>query len=373
MNHRMKILSEIAEGVEDVAVPDDAEAKAREAISDAILEYERLLCLDEVRDLVSPFIENEVVYDDDMGIVITTEEDFDSLDNTFEEDGDKFAVKAGKRYRLSAIEEYPTSKLAHTVYSSMVDLASRYVEAQEIGTVQMLMLPAIDETHCPVCQSSNTDFVYEENGAYMYLCHECLVSFAVDQAPVLDFAVEPDYVELGPDISSNILATPEGMLWEVFISGEPVSSGIAQGYQEALGHCKTWYETYIGIEPGTVYASTFTGSDMQVTSKSASEVTGTNLKTGKPFSVKTSMFIDQLASYELVRSASNVCYADTAEVGSQFQGVDGNLIEVTSKVAGMVEYADTSVAGNMYDSGMKKWLPTQEFYSMLDTKDYVVI
>ena len=188
MGHRQDVLAQVAEGVEDVYTMDEAEAEAREAISDAIVEYERLLCRDEIEELVAPFTEPEVVFDDDLEIVQATEEDFADLDAVFEEADERYALKDGRKYRFSALAKRP-STLASRLYASQMDVAGRYVTAGDIGSIEYLMGPQ-DPTCCPMCSSANTTMVYEDAPADTFMCNECGTSFSVDHS-MGTMAVEP--------------------------------------------------------------------------------------------------------------------------------------------------------------------------------------
>lgn len=372
MGHRQDVLAQVAEGVEDAYTMDEAEAEAREAISDAIVEYERLLCRDEIEELVAPFTEPEVVFDDDLEIVQATEEDFADLDAVFEEADERYALKDGRKYRFSALAKRP-STLASRLYASQMDVAGRYVTAGDIGSIEYLMGPQ-DPTCCPMCSSANTTMVYEDAPADTFMCNECGTSFSVDHS-MGTMAVEPvtDTMEFSPGIESHISFGPDGVSWCVTLEGIEVSSGSAQGYAEALDHCQTWYDRYIGIAEGDVYASAHTGSKMRIASVSGNSVSGVQLDSGALFTATAAALVGQIERGDIIRSARHDVYADVAVEGSQYQGDDGNVIEVMAKGEGMVQYADTASAASMFNEGAAKWLPVQEFYAMIDEKGYVAI
>lgn len=372
MGHRQDVLAQVAEGVEDVYTTDDAEASAREAISDAIVEYERLLCRDEIEELVAPFTEPEAVWDDALEVVQATEEDFADLDAVFEEADQRYAVKDGKRYRFSALEKRP-SALAARLYASQMDIAGRFVTAGEIGGIDYLTGMPFDPMSCPVCLSCNTTMVYGEALADTYMCNDCGKTFSVDKslAPVPEAVC--DVVPLSPEIEAHVSFGPDGVRWSVVFEGETVSEGTARGYSEALDHCQTWYDRYIGISEGDVFASAHTGSKLRVTAKADGRVSGIRLDTGASFEATAAAFVGQIGRADIIKSGRGDLYADVAEEGDQYQGPDGNVIEVMDKEAGMVQYADTASEAAMFNAGAAKWLPVQEFYAMIDEKGYAAI
>lgn len=373
MGHKQDILAQVAEGVEDVYTVDDSEAEAREAISDAIVEYERLLCREEIEALVAPFTEPEVIFNEEIGVVKATEEDFADLDAVFEEADERYAVKEGKRYRFSAIEKRPAI-LANKLYACQMDIAGRFVTAGEIASIDYLTGVPVDPMACPVCMSFNTTMVYEDALADTYLCNDCGKSFSVDHEDCPTCA-DPvtDVFPLGDSVDALVSVGVDGISWAVVIDDDIVLAGTAGGYEEALDNCKLWYECFDGIDVGGVYASAHVGSKMRIESKTASELSGVRLDTGAPFTVKAASFVDQITSGEIIRSARSDMYADVAEEGTQYQGLDGNIIEVMSKSAGMIQYADTACCAPMHNHGAAKWLPTQEFYAMIDKKSYASI
>lgn len=372
MGHRQDVLAQIAEGVEDVYTTDDAEAEAREAISDAIVEYERLLCRDEIEELVAPFTEPEIVFDDETGVVQATEEDFESLETAFEEAEQRYALKGGRKYRFSALKKRP-STLAARLYASQMDVAGRFVTAGEVNGIDYLSGEPYDPMSCPACLSPDTTVVYCDEGHDTYMCNECGKSFTVDKP--LGQMPEPvcDVIEFCPDIEANISFGPDGVAWRVELGGIAVSEGTAQGYAEALDHCRAWYDRYIGIAEGDVYASAHTGSKMRITSKDGDKVAGVRLDTGAAFEASAAALVGQIERSEIIKSARRDVYADVAVEGSQYQGADGNVIEVVAKDEGMVQYADTASDAPMFSEGATKWLPVQEFYAMVDEKGYAAI
>lgn len=372
MGHRQDVLAQVAEGVEDVYTMDEAEAEAREAISDAIVEYERLLCREEIEELVAPFTHPEAVFDEDLGIVQATEEDFADLDAVFDEADQRYAVKDGRKYRFSAIDKRPAT-LAARLYASQMDVAGRFVTAGEIGDLGFLSETPYDPMSCPVCLSANTTMVYEEAFADTYMCNDCGKSFSVDKALSPEPDPACDVIEFCPDIEARISIGPDGVFWCVTLGGIDVSEGTAQGYGEALDHCQAWYDRYIGISEGDVFASAHTGSTMRITGKADGKIAGVRIDTGAPFEATASAFVGQIERSEIIKSARHDLYADVAERGSQYQALDGNVIEVVEKEAGMVQYADTASDASMFNAGATKWLPTQEFYAMIDRKGYAAI
>lgn len=373
MGHRQQILAQIAEEVEDVFTTDDAEARAREAISDAITEYERLLCKDEIKELVAPFTEAYIEFDDDLGVVQATEDDFADLDAVFEEADQRYLAKEGKVYRFSPLKERP-SVLASKIYNSQMDIAGRYVTAGEIKSLSYIMDPlAYDPMACPVCLSTNTTPVYSEENSINYMCNECGKTFAVDVDPRYEIEYPCDTIDFNNHISAEIILCEDGAYWSVAIDEIVMSEGCARGYAEALDHCKTWYDRYIGIDPGDVYASSHTGSKMKIEAKNGQKISGVRLDTGNSFTVNASIIVDQILNNDLIRSASRELYADTAEEGDQYQKEDGNIIEVLNCSDDLIQYADSESDANMFNDGATKWLPKQEFYSMIDKKGYVLL
>lgn len=372
MGHRQNVLAQVAEGVEDVFTTDDAEAEAREAISDAIVEYERLLCRDEIEELVAPFTHPEAVFDDELEIVQATEEDFADLDAVFEMADERYALKDGKTYRFSALDKRP-STLAARLYASQMDVAGRFVTAGDIGSIDYLTGIPSDGMSCPVCLSPNTTAVYCDQIEDTYMCNECGKSFSVDKplSPMLEPAC--DVIEFCPDIEARISFGPDGVSWCVTFEGVDVSEGTAQGYSEALDHCQAWYDRYIGISEGDVFASAHTGSKMLVTAKEDGRIAGVRLDNGATFEASAAAFVGQIERSDILKSARGDLYADVAETGCQYQGVDGNVIEVMAKAEGMVQYADTASYAGMFNEGAAKWLPSQEFYAMIDEKGYAAI
>lgn len=225
-----------------------------------------------------------------------------------------------------------------------------------------------------MCSSANTTMVYEDAPADTFMCNECGTSFSVDHS-MGTMAVEPvtDTMEFSPGIESHISFGPDGVSWCVTLEGIEVSSGSAQGYAEALDHCQTWYDRYIGIAEGDVYASAHTGSKMRIASVSGNSVSGVQLDSGALFTATAAALVGQIERGDIIRSARHDVYADVAVEGSQYQGDDGNVIEVMAKGEGMVQYADTASAASMFNEGAAKWLPVQEFYAMIDEKGYVAI
>ena len=248
MSYRTDILAQIAEEVEDTYTYDEAEAEAREKISDAINEYERLLCKDEIKELVAPFTECTVEFDDENGIVHATEEDFETLDNTFEEDDEEYAVKEGRVYRFSALKERP-SVLASKIYASQMDIASRYVTAGDVESLNFLTSdPAfIDSSICPVCGSPFIEEYYRDEFETSYICTECGFVFSIDTALAPEIEIPVDIYDFEPDIEARITFCNDFVdkpaEYSILVGGEEVSNGYSQGYQEALDHCKTWYNT----------------------------------------------------------------------------------------------------------------------------------
>ena len=378
MSYRTDILAQIAEEVEDTYTYDEAEAEAREKISDAINEYERLLCKDEIKELVAPFTECTVEFDDENGIVHATEEDFETLDNTFEEDDEEYAVKEGKIYRFSALKERP-SVLASKIYASQMDIASRYVTAGDVESLNFLTSdPAfIDSSVCPVCGSPFIEEYYRDEFETSYICTECGFVFSIDTALAPEIEIPVDVYDFEPDIEAHITFCNDFVdkpaEYSILVGGEEVSNGYSQGYQEALDHCKTWYNTYIGIEPGNIYSSSHTGSKMQITAKKEGSIKGINLNNNKSFKVGANHFVEQLLDNDFIEAGKHDVYMDTAEKGDQYQKEDGNIIEVMDKESGMIQFADSASGANMFNVEATKWLPTQEFYAMIDNKGYQAI